>query len=80
MTMKKRLLELEKTIELGEAKIRKLGEAQGQLQVNRQRKGFFYYLVEYDEKEKKQIRKYLSQNCNNKLHTFAPHHTCGVMS
>ncbi len=21
-----------------------------------------------------------TQNCNNKLHTFAPHHTCGVMS
>ncbi len=21
-----------------------------------------------------------NQNCNNKLHTFAPHHTCGVMS
>ncbi len=25
-------------------------------------------------------KKYPVQNCNNKLHTFAPHHTCGVMS
>ncbi len=26
------------------------------------------------------FRLILDQNCNNKLHTFAPHHTCGVMS
>ncbi len=36
------------------------------------------------EKREKKLRLYLrqnnSQNCNNKLHTFAPHHTCGVMS
>ncbi len=31
----------------------------------------------------KKLRKQLFlliQNCNNKLHTFAPHHTCGVKS
>ncbi len=28
----------------------------------------------------KPVEIYMIQNCNNKLHTFAPHHTCGVKS
>ncbi len=40
-------------------------------------KDIYQYLVQIAKQEGKKV---ILQNCNNKLHTFAPHHTCGVKS